>query len=334
MKFNYSTNSNNQLLIKPIGTQEPVLVPGSFGIDKDNRLVYHLKKGCTWRKEYGLNSKIIFKGNWRLNQNYDLELFLDETESQSKADTLTISGKIISTARETLSFEVKTHTEDSETHIQILKLGVSWFTDDTNRLSFVIKKHSPDILTLEGQWEINQNQQVTYKYEKEELKTKRKIFEELTFEGFWQITSANRLTYILKHTTDSRFDFRAQIETPTIYPQEGKIKYRIGCGLREDKSSGRIVYLYGTWKFTRRLGLAFQVDCGNGDICESEFGADFSFDENSQVAFRLKNTSGEPLGVSLIFTHKFLKSLDAQVFLRLKKSWDENRIEAGVSIPF
>ncbi len=344
MKYKYSVDSNNQLVIKPSKTKMPLPVNGKFDIDENNQLIYWLNEPDAWRREYSLPNKIRFIGNWQLNSNYDLELVLDETQDQLKGNPLVLKGEIISTDRDTLVFEVISHrrkqglspkgTVPETSHIQLLKLSGFWQADEYNRLCFTVKKKaSPDILTLKGIWQLNQNQQIVYTYEKTDLITKTKVSNTLTFEGFWQISETNKLTYILKHSPDSKFDFRAQIETPNIYPQEGAIKYRLGAGVRQAKKE-KVISLYGAWKFNRKLGLIFRMDYGNGRICEIEFAADVSFDKRNEITFCLKNKIGEPLGLSVTFTHKFLKTLDAEAFLRLKDSYEESRIDAGMRIPF
>jgi len=53
------------------------------------------------------------------------------------------------------------------------------------------------------------------------------------------------------------------------------IKYRIGIGLREEKtSSTKIISLYGTWKFSRKAGLTFAMDYGKGKFKKIEFGTE------------------------------------------------------------
>lgn len=354
MRRHCSINSNNQLLIKPSKTKMTIPVRGRFGIDKDNQLIYWLNEPVSWRRQYDLPSRISFRGNWQLNPNYDLEFNLAETKEQYKADRLVFKGEIISTDRDTLAFEIITHEKGlsplelsrsrfkgnvpEATHIQIIKLSGSWQADELNRLGFLLKKTAlPDTLLLEGLWQINQNQQIIYNYEKTDLKTKAKICRTLTFEGFWQISSADRLTYILSHSSKSRFDFRVQLESPNLYPKAGVIKYRIGIGLRKDKpSQTKIVCLYGTWKFSRRLGLMFEMDYGKGRFQGIEFAANICLHKKDEVVFSLTNKKKEPLGLNVIFTHRFLKKSSAETFLRLKDILDkkERSLEAGITIPF
>jgi len=332
MKRRYSVNKDNQLLIKPSGRNKPLLAQGSFTSDRNNRLIYWLNEPAPWRKLHNIPPKIAFKGSWRLNKDHDLELVLDKNTSQFAEEVLAIKGNIIGYDRDVLAFEVKSYDRQGLLHIRILKLSVTCFADERNRLSFIVKKQ-PGILTLQGDWRLNKNQQIVYTYERQDLKTKKKISNTLTFEGFWQINSENKLTYILKHSVDSRFDFRAQIESPSLYPQKGLIKYRLGFGLREKKRK-KVISLYGAWKFSRALGLIFQVDYGNGEIRDIEFAADVAFNKKNEILFGLKSRKGEPLGINVVFTHKFLKSLDAQAFLRLKAVGEERGIDIGIRIPF
>jgi hypothetical protein len=335
MRYKYSVDKNNQLLIKPPRVKLPLLVSGRFKIDSDNNLNYYLNDTDFWRREYCLPPKIVFKGNWRLNKNYDLELALDKTREQHQGDILVIKGNIISSDGNVLAFEVNTIDQDGLLHAQIIKLTVTCLADEANHLIFVVKKRSPDIITLTGNWQLNQNQQITYKYEKTELKTKRKIAQSFIFEGFWQISNVNKLTYIFKNNPESKFDFRAQIETPTIYPQKGLVKYRLGLGLRQDRITRyKIISLYGAWKFSRNLGLVFEMDYGNGNIYVNQFAAEITFDRKDKLTFELRNKTGESLGFSVVFTHRFLKELDAEAFLRLTASQRESRIDAGLRIPF
>ena len=341
-KSRYFVDTSNRLVIKR--NRKSLLTDGRFSIDKANRLIYWLNEPLAWRRQYDLPNKINFIGNWKLNPNYDLELNLQETPDQHKGDHLVLKGEIISTDRDTLAFEIITHkqglspkgTVPESTHIQLLKLTGSWQADAYNRISFLVKKKtSPDILTLGASWQLNPNQQIIYTYEKADLKTKTKTSQVITFEGFWQINSANKLTYILSHSSNSRFDFRVQIESPNIYPQEGVIKYRLGIGLRDDKTyQTKITSLYGTWKFNRKLGLLFQMDYGRGNIHNIEFGTNIHLTKKDEVIFALANKHNKPLGFRITFTHRFLKKLDAETFLRLKRLQEEKTIETGISIPF
>ena len=338
MKYKYSLNNKNQLLIRAPKHKAPIPARGTFSVDKGNRIIYWLNEPAGWRRKYNLPSKVSFVGNWKLNSNYDLELNLNETKNQYKGDRLVLKGEIISCDRDALVFEIISQDKRGISQVRLLKLNGSWQADDFNRIIFMIKKKAaPDVITLEGAWQINKNQQVTYIYEKTDLKRKSRISRALTFEGFWEISSSDRLTYILSRSTGSLFDFRVQIESPNLYPGEGLIKYRIGIGLRKDKPSrAKLICLYGSWKFSRKAGLVFQMDYGKGRFKRIEFGANFYLNKKDEIAFLLTDKNNEPLGLNINFTHRFLKKSDAEAFLRLRNILyiKEAAIEAGVRVPF
>ncbi len=337
MKYRYCLNKDNQLLIKPPKTKKLLKLNGKFGLDKQNQLIWRLNEPASWRREYNLPNKITFKGRWQLNPNYDLELVLDETKEQFKGDKLALQGEIISIDNDALAFAIKGMDRRGQTHIQLLKLSGSWQADEYNRISFMVEKKnsSPDVLTFKNAWQINKNQQIIYAYEKTSLKIKTKTSHALAFKGFWEINRSNRLTYILSRSSESRFDFRAQIESPNLYPKEGVIKYRLGIGLKDSRLyRTKIISLYGTWKFSRKTSLIFEMEYTKGEIHTLEFGAEINFKENNRVAFNLRNEKGQKLGASVIFTHRFIRRLDSAFFLRLKQFVRERGIEAGLKIPF
>ncbi len=226
---------------------------------------------------------------------------------------------------ETIQTESKTNRQS----LRILKLKGTWRANDYNELCFevTLRKGPPETYTFKGNWKLNNNQQIEY--------TSEDGRDRLTFKGYWNISSANRLVYILEGSSTSRFEFKVQLESPSLYPKKGEIRYRIGIGVRQSRltAPGQILILYGEWKFGRNLGLTFQMDYGQGKVKAIEFGAEATFGHN-RVIFALKNEFGEPLGVTLTMTHKFLEHLDAEAFIRLKSRQKEHGIEAGVTIPF
>ncbi len=330
----YSLNSYNCLIIRHKNKR---LIPeGMFSLSKDNRLYYWLNEPISWRRQYKLADKIAFIGNWQLNENYDLELNLRKARYGENGDVLDLKGEIISVDGDALVFGMSSRDKKGLSHLQILKLAGFWQADAYSRLAFQVKKEdSPDTLTLKGLWQINENQQISYTYQKVDLLTKTKRLQTLAFNGSWQINSANRLAYVFAHSLGSVFDFRVQLESPNVYPEQGVIKYRIGVGLRKEKPyQEKIISLYGTWKFSRNLGLIFQMDYGSDKVQELEFGALAHLNRRDEITFSLLNKRQESLGINLSFSHKFLKQRDAEAFVKLKKLGKELGVQAGVRIPF
>ena len=333
-KKHYVIDSSHCLSFGQDNTQ--ICVNGSFEVDAHQRLVFWLNEPVSLKRRYDLPAKIVFEGSWNLDENHDLLLVLDETPSHYAGDRLSIKGEIVSFDGNSLLFQCSSFDKGGNSHIRLLRFGGHWQSDEYNRLTFVFtRKTHPGALTLQGIWQLNENQQIIYNYEKTDLLTREKKSCRLTFEGFWQITTGSRLRYILEGDSESFFDFRVQLETPTVYPQKGMIKYRIGIGLTQKKAlRERIVSLYGAWKFERRFGVAFEMDMGRGKIQKIQFDTRLSLTDKDEIGLSLFNARGEPLGLQIRCTHQFLKDSGAHVFLQLKKTKQEAVVESGVRIPF
>ena len=216
-----------------------------------------------------------------------------------------------------------------EQHLRVLTLKGTWRANDDNERCFEVslRKGPPQTYTFKGSWKLNNNQQIEY--------TSEDGRDTLTFQGYWDLSSTQRLVYMLEGSSTSRFEFKVQLESPVIYPKKGEIRYRIGIGIRQSRLTvaGQILILYGEWKFGRNLGLIFEMDYGQGRLRTTEFGAEAVFQHN-KVIFTLKNEQGVPLGLVLTMTHKFLKALDAEAFIRLKSRQNQLGVEAGIIFPF
>ncbi|MDD4938566.1 MAG: hypothetical protein PHE18_02140 [Candidatus Omnitrophica bacterium] len=331
----YSIDKDNRLLIRQKGKK--VSPKGAFKIEKNNRLIYILNEPAHWRRVHKLPSRIVFLGKWKLDENHDLVLERNEPR-EKKEGRFVFKGEIISSRKDALAFEIISRDRRGHTQAQVLELSGAWQADKSNRIIFKAdKKGMPDTLTLEGSWQLDNNQQVTYNYEKTNLLKRAKISRSLTFEGFWQINEKNRLTYILSRASRSRFDFRAQIESPSLRPKEGQMKYRLGIGLAKPKSQKkRIVTLYGAWKFSRKGGLDFSMDYGKGASRTVEFGVNAHLNNKDEIIFSLRSKKGEPLGLNITFNRELFKGNGALAYLRLKNLLERNKpaVEAGVRIPF
>ncbi|MEW6101090.1 MAG: hypothetical protein AB1481_02215 [Candidatus Omnitrophota bacterium] len=333
MKNRYAVDRHNRLIIKK---GDKTLNPrGNFSVDKDNRLFYWLNEPSPWRREQGLPKKIAFRGNWQLTPDYGLEFLLHKAREQSDCDRLSLKGTIISPDKDELVFQIISRNSQIHSQIRLLKLSGFWQADEKNRLSFVVKKEiTPDILTLQGSWQLNKNQQIIYSFEKNTLQTKKKAQEAIVFSGFWKISGKNRLAYCLEKGEDSAFDFRAHLETPNLYPSDKVIKYRVGIGLKRSRGyDEKVIPLYGEWKFSRRLGVAFQMDYGNGGFRSLGLESGFALNQRDKIIINFTGEDGKPLGINITLAHKFLKMPGAEGFLRLQGP-SEKKIETGIRIPF
>jgi len=344
MKTRYSLTPDNRLTIKRSKSKKSLTVNGRFSSNKKNELIYLVNEPLAWRREYDVPHKIRLRGKWRLDKSHDLEFVTEEPKDKSDWGVLLLRGRLIAAEADSFVFEMRSAVRGTRrgqavigTSIYLLKLEGKWQADEFNRLAFLVKKDAaPDTLTLQASWQVNKDQQIIYTYEKRQLKRRSGVKQTVAFDGFWEIGSSNRLTYRFLRGSNSRFDFRAQVETPDLYPRDGLIKYRLGAGVREiARPRVRVISLYGAWKLNRQLGLSFEMEYAKGKFRSLEFSAEAAASASGKITFSLRTAAGEPLGLCITFTRKFLRQNNAEAFLRLKAALDkEYGVEAGVMVPF
>ena len=327
-ELKYSTDTFNRLLVTKYGKVYPI--EGVFKVEKGN-LIYLPSERSGYVKELKQPSRIKFEGNWYLTADYDLRFVLIETQRQNKGDELNIKGKIFSFEADAVIFQAKFKKSLYEDEISLLSLGGRWRADNRNQLEFIVtKSYQEDMLKFTGGWQVNENQQITYTYQKQNLATKTKTDELLTFKGYWSIDTRNRLVYILDLKNKSFFDFTAQIQSPVMRGKEGEVRYRVGVGVK-NLARENIVTLSGTWKVSRQKDIFFQMDYGKRHIEKIAFGANVYLGKDKTVIFELRNKRNEGLGFSVAFEKRFLKK-QAGVFTRVSKLGEDKRIEAGLRI--
>ncbi len=328
-KISFAAAGNNQLSTRYLPSEKKNILPGQFKLAKDNNLIYLIEDLQGWRRKYNMPDKIEFEGRWRLNSNHDLVLNLDKKKHFAKSQ-IVLKGDILDCRGNSLIFAIKSGYSDRVTKARLLRFKGKWQVDKTNRIIFeVYRRNIADILTFKGAWQLNKNQEIVYEYQKLKTKNKRK----LVFKGFWNISSKNRLSYVLEGKGESRFDFRAFLGTPNVYPAGGKIKYRLGTGLRES-AKGKTITLYGVWKFSRKFGLVFEMGCADKKVRKMQFGASVNIDDKNRVIFNLNDRQGKPLGMSVTFKRKHFNNRDFEYFLRLKREETKPRTEIGGTIRF
>lgn len=337
MRYSSDAKTNRLRIIRP---GRPACCDGAWRIAPDNSLEYWLNSPAQWRRAKGLPQKITFDGQWKLTDRDDLQLSVARASYMPEAiagvSRITLNGRIISAEQNSLVFEARSRDDNGNFHARLLRLTGSWGTDDSNRITFrVSKRTEPDTLTLSGTWSVNDSQHITYTMEKRGLARGDRAVSSVEFCGYWHIDSSKRLTYILSGNGASRFDFRAQVETPNVYPQAGVIKYRLGAGVRgQGRSMPAVICLYGQWKIGRRLGVSYEMEYEKGRIRSIVFGGRVELSRKDTVEFSLLNARGEDVGARLICSRRFLKNLDAELFLKLTGTGRERSVDAGLTIPF
>ncbi len=334
-KLRYEVDPHNRLVVSETGKRLPLtrfrrVFDGRFKAGPNNSLIYHIKAPM-----YGIMPErkaphqVKLRGKWSLNKNHDLVLTLDKWRRQRPGDELTLQGQIVAASANAISFSVTTRSEKNIESRNILKLQGRWQADAHNRLTFRVKKGEGkhDSLTFDGIWEVNKKHRIVYRYEKAQLIRKLKLKKTLIFEGHWDIARRNRLSYEISRQAKSAFEFRTDIGVL----DKNYIKYRIGIGVSNKKQPiRRVITLFGTWKIKRNIGLLFEIEYEKGKAKTIVFGAKAKLAKKDKVEFKLKNRLHKDLGLELKLSRKLLKG-DGEAFLKLLKSKKEAAIYAGAA---
>lgn len=320
--ISYRIDGSNQLQVKIPGVKKYQPLRGEFATDDKNRLVYLVREPSSWRRKYNIPNRIVLQGRWRLDSEHNLVLELEKVEKKKRS--LKLKGTILAVGDEWLMFRIKSKPEEKVKRISYLKLRGSWRSDRFNRIIFEVeKKEVPQRLVFRNAWTLNENNQIVYTYKKR----RENLLHSLLFRGSWQISEKNTLSYILKKER-SQFDFRAYLQTPTLYPAKGKIKYRIGIGLKKRRKQ-RVIIFSGEWKFSRKLGVFFELERGGGKREKLYFSSRLNLTARDRLIFALSSRRGRPLGMKVAFRRSELRGEDWEYFLRLRKRFKDTRVELG-----
>lgn len=329
-KITYEVDPHNRLVLKS-GKPSQVkryraVLDGTFKIDKDNYLIYHVKKPSPVFLGKKLPQKIYLKGSWSLTKRHNLIYTLDKWQNQIYGNRLILKSGIADARGNEFLFTLTTK-EKNKTRTHLLRLSGSWQADKFNRLTFIVEKEKGkrDALTFKNIWRINKNNEIVYEYNKEsEIRT-------LILKGLWDITERHKLFYNLEKSTNSKFEFRAGLTTTF---RERGLQFTIGIGKSERKRPKmRIITLFGRWRIKNRFGLVFEMNYGKRKVHSIIFGASLKLKKNHTFEINLKDRRNQPLGIRFTLSRSFLKN-QARSFITLLKEKHELAITTGVGFLF
>ncbi|NQT06912.1 MAG: hypothetical protein HQ575_05160 [Candidatus Omnitrophica bacterium] len=334
-KVRYEIDPHNRLVIEKTGKKADIsrfrrVLDGRFKTGPDNSLMYHVKStiGGTGA-DSGIPHQVKLRGVWSLSDNHDLKLTLDKWGRQTFGDQLTLQGEILDARKNKLIFAVTTRSKEKTASAYILKLEGAWQADENNRLTFRVNKEDGrhDVLTFNSAWEIGKNYQIIYRYAKSRLTRKRDKTHTITFKGHWDIKDRARVSYVLDKDTHSAFNFTTSLG---IF-EKSKIKYEIGIGLSDKpQEEKRTLTLFGRWTIKKGVGVTFEVRYKGRTISKIIFGAQARLTERDTVSFKLINEKRNDTGAEIELSHDILKG-DGRAFLKLLKSRKEAAIYAGAA---
>ena len=233
-KIKYEVDPHNRLTILGPSKFRQV-VDGEFKLDSGNSLTYHVKKS----DNIDIPQQIKFSGDWSLGKSHSLILTLDKWNNQVEGNKLVLKSNFITASGDEVVFSV-----ENRSSIYILRFSGAWQADKYNRLSFNVTRDSgdKDKLTLQGEWEINKQNEIIYAYPKNVI----------TIRGHLDVTGKDRLSYVLNKGLDSQFNFNVAFERVT----EDSLRYGISVGYGAKK---RTIALFGSWKVDKATGLTFEI---------------------------------------------------------------------------
>ncbi len=266
------------------------------------------------------------KGRWELSPTHEIRY-----KSHDLDEEIAFRGSIVAAEPDALVVSFAQGQINQKVTKRLAKLAGAWRLDSKNRIVFEVEKEGgkKDVLTFQGAWQVGKSNEIIYTYDQRDLRSKQKITRKLVFTGFWDISEDNRLTYWLSADSDSAFRFRGAFQTKSIFAKKGEIRYQAGIEVNGKHKIQEII-LFGKWKLSRDLELSFEIEYEEGRRKTIVFGGEYALSKDSQIAVNLKSREGEPLGVEVILT-KDVFGKDGQAFIRLQKSVEESRAEAGVS---
>lgn len=305
------------------------------------------------------------EGKWELSPTHELTYKERGTGNGKREKEAGFKASLVAAEPDALVISMTVQEDEKRTVTGLVKLSGKWELDEKNRITFSIKRGLSkfDTLTFQGAWEINDNFQVTYKFETRQVmegagKRRRrvtKVSQELVFEGHWDISEKNRLTYLIGVDSESAFRFRGTFETSSILAKEGEIRYQVGIEYKTSRGTKKrltqTITLFGKWKLSDDLALSFEIECADGKRSEIKVGADINLKKlqdrlpakgvwrgarrllPDEISVDLTSSEGDPLGVELVLT-KDLFDGNAQTFVRFRESLRETAIEAGITIPW
>lgn len=333
LRQRYAFDDENRLVLSdPQDQLHPAqVVQGSLRADAQNRLEYQVARSNRPR-DAGPRS-FRFDGVWTMRDDSALALTMHGAQHEAK-QTLYVKGSLLRAAGDALVFALRGGDDGSGERAQELTLRGRWAADAKNRLTFLVAKAdgAEDRLTLQGGWEVGPHHEVLYRYQQRAATPGARTMHTLVFEGAWEIAPANRLAYRLAGSSDSAFEFRASLQSPSLLAREGSLVYQIGVGLSGGREKRQRVALFGAWKLNRDLSVSFEIPYGDGRIQAMRFEGSYALTARDRVAVLLQNSAREPLGIAVTFTRQLVPNI--RLFVRLQKAAQESAVLGGVQIRF
>lgn len=283
------------------------------------------------------------KGKWQLDDRHILSYVKDDGTEEVE-----LEAALAAAEEDGLVVTVASKQKNGVRVTSLAKLKGKWRVNENNQIEFEIEHKRADVgtgaltknavLTFTGTWHVGENHEIIYTYQTRSGKSRGTKRAELVFKGYWDILENNRLTYLIQGDSESAFRFRGAFQTQSILAKKGEIRYQLGAEVLSAPSIRRkkrvqTITLFGKFKLSKKLGFEFEMEYADGEKRSITLGAEYALREDLTIEAKLLNRAGDPLGFEVILTKDF-PGLEAEAFVRLRKTLRENAVEAGVTIPW
>lgn len=286
---------------------------------KDNDLFCYSSKKQTDKLSHSLK----ISGIWRLDKNCNLVFDVDESCNDVFGQSIGFSAKIEHAAKDYLEVSLLKRTTPGLRNVSSVKFKGRWKVDNYNNFIFQVQRTSGyDELIFGNNWQITKENQVVFFYKRKFLK--KEIINSFILEGEWKL-GVDIIIFSIENEKDSELKFRLALSKKQVIFKKEKIDFTVGV----EKSSLKSFSVFGKWKHDKDT-LEFITNFGQKKTSWI-FRVKRIFSGGKDLSFELINTKGKPLGVELILSKKVFQ--DANIFIKARRG-EENRIEAGFSMPF
>lgn len=295
---------------------KPFSLKGSFQF-QNNALFYHP------HPQEEIPHRLEVSGRWRLDRNHNLILGVDESQNQIFGKTISLTTKIESTSKDSLSFTLLKRITPTLKNVHKITLKGLWRADSKNRLIFEIERAGGyDELTFGNTWQLTRNNQIVYIFKRTFLK--KRIINSFILKGEWSF-DRGALIYRVENSDSSRLLFEVGLKKKSLTAT----RETLGVILGTEFNYRKMLSLYGGWR-RGTLGVDFVSRLGAKPwVWSFKFNKQLSTDK--EITFELVNKEHKPVGFAITFSKKILK--DSHFFIRAKSD-EEKRVEAGVYLPF
>ena len=266
-------------------------------------------------------------GRWRLSANQELEF-----RRSGRQEQLLLRARLIAAEPDALVVQVTERFTDGGFSSRLVRLSGRWEADDRNRLLFAAQREygAADRITLEGGWELADDQQLIYRFSRGTRRGKPVDSTLLRFQGYWEIQPDLRLAYVLDRDSDSVFRFRSALQSPLVLPKQGALRFQIGVEGRRGPRTNTVT-LFGKWRVSRDFGLEFEAERPGSSNRLIRFGASYRIGARGEIVADLVAPNGRPTGMEVVVTRLLLRS-QAETFLALRRTAEEASVQAGVRL--